>query len=51
MELLDTIAFKASQFTHFEKHRSVAAIYPTWLEWDNQNMFDIKLHLKIIKIR
>ncbi len=49
MELLDTIAFKASQFTHFEKHRSVAAIYPTWLEWDNQNMFDIKLHLKIIK--
>lgn len=47
LELLDLIAFKAIQFPHFEKHKSVAAIYPTWLKWDKNNN-DLVLHLKLI---
>jgi hypothetical protein len=47
-ELLDVIAFKARQFPHFEKHRSVAAIYPTWLEWNNDKNESI-LHIKLIE--
>jgi hypothetical protein len=47
-ELLDVIAFKARQFPHFEKHRSVAAIYPTWLEWDKDKNESF-LHIKLIE--
>lgn len=53
LELLDLIAFKARQFPHFDKHRSVAAIYPTWLEWDNcekeKKINEMILHLNIFK--
>jgi hypothetical protein len=53
IELLNLISFKARQFPHFEKHRSVAAIYPTWLEWNNneeeKKNNELILHLNIIK--
>jgi hypothetical protein len=50
MELLDTIAFKSLQFEHFEKHRNIAAIYPLWLEWNNdEDTQEIYLHLNLIK--
>ncbi|PNR87489.1 hypothetical protein HWHPT5561_09400 [Petrotoga sp. HWH.PT.55.6.1] len=50
MELLDTIAFKSLQFEHFEKHRNIAAIYPLWLEWYNdEDAQEIYLHLNLIK--
>jgi hypothetical protein len=50
MELLDTIAFKSLQFEHFEKHRNIAAIYPSWLEWNNdEDTQEIYLHLNLIE--
>ncbi|WGS65197.1 hypothetical protein [Marinitoga aeolica] len=47
-ELIDKIAFKARQFGHFNKHKSVSAVIPEWLEYSNKDN-NKKLHIKLIK--
>ncbi|MBM7560455.1 hypothetical protein [Marinitoga litoralis] len=48
LELIDKIAFKARQFSHFNKHKSVSAVIPEWLEYSNKDN-NKKLHIKLIK--
>ncbi|ODN30758.1 hypothetical protein [Fervidobacterium thailandense] len=35
VQIIDTIAFKIKQFGHFEKHKTVAAVFPTFFEYDS----------------
>uniref|UniRef100_A0A7C4VTM0 CYTH domain-containing protein n=1 Tax=Fervidobacterium thailandense TaxID=1008305 RepID=A0A7C4VTM0_9BACT len=47
VQVIDTIAFKIKQFGHFEKHKAVAAVFPTFFEFDNSKA-KATLHVVII---
>ncbi|KAF2961314.1 hypothetical protein [Fervidobacterium sp. 2310opik-2] len=48
IEIIDKIAFKSRQFNHFEKHKSVSAVIPEWLEWKKGSNLKT-LHIRLVR--